>query len=190
MAKMHGALLVVIADIDGARVAFAIENGFAHAGYEVPLTRGNGIDKELAIARAIAKDLGEVLETNGAASREADAVFDCTGVPSCVQTAIYAARPGGRVLLVGMGNPVYTLPVSAAALREVDLLGVFRYADTYPEGIELISRLDGKTPDFSKLITHRYRGLEEVEQAFDTAGRTKDMAGKLVLKVILDMEDR
>ena len=42
-------------------------------------------------------------------------------------------------MLIGMGNPIQTLPVSAAALREVDLVGVFRYANTYKDAIELVA---------------------------------------------------
>lgn len=38
-------------------------------------------------------------------------------------------RGGGKVILVEMGTPIQTLPVSATALREVDLVGVWRYAD-------------------------------------------------------------
>lgn len=88
-----------------------------------------------------------------------------------------------------MGTPVYSLPVSAAALREIDLLGVFRYANTYPEGIELLSNQNAGSPDLSRLITHRYKGLVNAEKAFQMAGRTKDDSGRLVLKVMIDMDE-
>ncbi len=92
-------------------------------------------------------------------------------------------------MLIGMGIPIQTLPISAAALREVDIVGVFRYANTYGEGIEIVSRQDANMPDFSKLITHRYKGLTGIAKAFDTACRTKDEAGNLVLKVMVEMND-
>ena len=88
-----------------------------------------------------------------------------------------------------MGHPIYTLPVSAAALREVDLVGSFRYANTYPDGIDILSKRDGNDPDFSKLITHRYRGLDSVNDAFEMAGRMKDDSGNLVLKVMVEVLD-
>lgn len=91
-------------------------------------------------------------------------------------------------MLVGMGHPIQTLPLGAAALREVDIVGVFRYANTYAESIEIVQAgmksPDG--PDFSKLVTHRYKGLEEAVKAFEMAGKTKDAEGKLVLKVVID----
>ena len=86
-------------------------------------------------------------------------------------------------MLIGMGNPIQTIPISAAALREVDLIGVFRYANTYPEGITIIQKI----PEISKLITHRYVGLEKVQKAFELAGRTVDEKGKLVLKVVVEL---
>lgn len=92
-------------------------------------------------------------------------------------------------MLIGMGTPVMTLPLSAAALREIDIRGVFRYADTYPEGIKIVSQKDANTPDFSKLVTHRFKGLENIDKAFQMAGKTKDDAGNLVLKVVIEMND-
>lgn len=92
-------------------------------------------------------------------------------------------------MLIGMGTPVQTLPISAAALREVDLVGVFRYANTYPTGIEVVSKKAPDYPDFSKLVTHRYKGLESAVKAFEMAGKTKDESGKLVLKVVIETVD-
>lgn len=90
------------------------------------------------------------------------------------------------MLLIGMGTPIQTLPISAAALREVDILGVFRYANTYPTGIEVVSKSGPDYPNFPALVTHRYSGLESAVEAFDMAGRTKDDSGKLVIKVVLE----
>ncbi len=88
-----------------------------------------------------------------------------------------------------MGTPIQTLPISAAALREVDILGVFRYANTYPTGIRIIGAKDKgpEYPDFGALVTHRFEGLENAERAFEMAGNTKDSEGKLVMKVVLEM---
>jgi L-iditol 2-dehydrogenase len=70
----------------------------------------------------------------------------------------------------------------------VDLVGVFRYADTYPESIGLILQAmrSAEGPDFSKLITHRFPGLQHAEEAFEVAGRTKDAEGQLVIKVVIE----
>ena len=89
-------------------------------------------------------------------------------------------------MLIGMGIPIQTLAMSAAALREVDIVGVFRYANTYPEGIEIATSTSPSAPDLSKLVTHRYRGLENAADAFNMAAKTKDDDGKLVLKVVIE----
>ncbi|PSN61261.1 sorbitol dehydrogenase-like protein [Corynespora cassiicola Philippines] len=186
MAKIAGAGTVVIADIDAGRVDFAVANKFAHRGFTVPMKRGATIEENLDIAKETAAAIGEVKKDSGAVVGEVDAVFECTGVPSCVQAAIYATRPGGKVLLIGMGTPIQTLPISAAALREVDIVGVFRYANTYPTGVEIVSKTGPDYPDFSKLVTHRFKGLESQVEAFEMAGKTKDDNGNLVIKVVLE----
>jgi L-iditol 2-dehydrogenase len=90
-----------------------------------------------------------------------------------------------------MGSPIQTLPISAAALREIDLVGVFRYCNAYPAAIEMLSLKPGVNesgiyvPDFSKLVTHRVEGLKNVEKAFELAGKTKDEKEGLVMKVMV-----
>jgi L-iditol 2-dehydrogenase len=91
-------------------------------------------------------------------------------------------------MLAGMGHPTQTISLGAAALREVDIVGVFRYANTYAESIEIVqaNQKSSDGPDFSKLVTHRFKGLEDVVEAFEMAGKTKDVDGKLVLKIVID----
>ena len=90
-------------------------------------------------------------------------------------------------MIIGMGTPILTLPMSAAALREVDLVGVFRYANTYPKAIEMLSNKPKGLPDLAKLITQRYKGMDKISDAFGMAGKVKDDEGNLVIKVVVDM---
>lgn len=188
MAKVAGSSHVVITDIQQERVKFATQHGFAHEGFTVPAKKGQNIDEKLQIAKETAALATEKIRNGTGSAAGFDVALECTGVEACTQAAIYAARPGGKVVVVGMGNPVQTLPISAAALREVDILGTFRYTNTYPQAIELVSGHDPLLPDLEKLVTHRFRGLD-VERAFEMAAETKDENGNLVLKVVVESDD-
>ncbi|CAD6564936.1 MAG: hypothetical protein ASARMPREDX12_004511 [Alectoria sarmentosa] len=185
MAKVAGSSNVVVADIQQERVKFATHYGFAHEGFTVPAKRGENIEEKLQIAKETAASAIEKLLNGTGSTGGFDVVLECTGVEACTQAAIYATRPGGKVMIVGMGNPVQTLPISAAALREVDILGTFRYANTYSEAVELVSGNNPLLPDLGKLVTHRFSGLDNVERAFEMAAKTMDEDGNLVLKVIV-----
>ena len=178
MAKHNGAKRVIIADIQAERVSFAVSHKFADASILVPMKRFEKIEEKLAFAKEVAE---LVREQNGGA--DVDAEFECTGVESCLQAAIYSTRPGGRIMMVGMGTPIQTLPISAAALREVDLVGVFRYASTYQEAIQVVEKL----PQLASLITQTFKGFERIPEAFAMAGRVSDDKGELVLKVVVDL---
>lgn len=79
---------VVICDIDAGRTEFAIRNGFADKRFVVPMKRGSTIEDKLTIARETAKlAVVSAEETNEFLGF--DAVFECTGVEACLQTAIY-----------------------------------------------------------------------------------------------------
>lgn len=106
-----------------------------------------------------------------------------------MQTAIYSTKPGGKVIMVGMGTPIQTLPLSAAHLREVDILGVFRYANTYPTGIRMLgaSGKKGGLPSLDNMVTHRFKGLGNAKLAFELAGKTMDEHGDLILKVVIEV---
>jgi len=90
-------------------------------------------------------------------------------------------------MLVGMGTPNHTLPLSEAGAREVDLMPTWRYAHCYEEAIKLMTKaVEGSfTPDIRKIITHHFTGLESVQEAFSLAGTPRDADGKLVIKVVI-----
>ncbi|KAH7309144.1 chaperonin 10-like protein [Stachybotrys elegans] len=185
MCKANGAKTVVIGDIQQGRIDFAVANGFADASILVPMARPETVEDKLAYAQQVAA-MARDAQVEGRTVGEFHAVYECTGVETCVQTAIYATKPGGKVMLIGMGTPILTLPMSAAALREVDLVGVFRYANTYAKAIELLSNRPASMPDLSTLVTQRFRGMDQISEAFTTAAKVADEEGKLVIKVIVD----
>ncbi|PWN54073.1 GroES-like protein [Violaceomyces palustris] len=140
-----------------------------------------------------------------------DVTFECTGVPSCVQMGIFATRPGGKEVLIGMGTPIQTLPIGAAALREVDILGVFRYASTYPVALGMLAggalracgggrhagtssnaqdQQEGKAQGrkmggIENLVSHKYPLTKAIE-AFETLTKGKDAeTGRGVVKVFI-----
>lgn len=97
---------------------------------------------------------------------EVDAFIDATGAPSAVRAGIYAVRPAGKVILVGLGADDVEIPISVIQNREIWLSGVFRYANTWPLAIELVST--GKV-NLDDLVTAKF-GLSDAEHAL-TIGR-------------------
>ncbi|CAI6089759.1 unnamed protein product [Clonostachys chloroleuca] len=216
MARQAGCTSVTITDIDPGRVNYALSKGFATSGHVVPRningSRGSsGISTPDGImtpassftssgpfdqAKGIAAEiLNESNVGNGFTLEEDedgfDVSFECTGKEVCMHTSLYATKAGGKVVMVGMGTPVQTLPLSVAHLREIDIVGVFRYANTYATGIRLLCSSNKKglgwtLPNLGDMVTHRFKGLSEASKAFELASRTSDDDGKLVIKVVIE----
>ncbi|PON69925.1 Alcohol dehydrogenase superfamily, zinc-type [Parasponia andersonii] len=112
----------------------------------------------------------EVEEIQNAMGSGIDVSFDCVGYNKTMSTALNATRSGGKACLIGLAQSEMTVPITPAAAREVDIIGIFRYRNTWPLCIELLRT--GKI-DVKPLITHRFGfSQKEVEDAFETsAGR-------------------
>ena len=92
-----------------------------------------------------------------------DAFVDASGAPPAIRAGIPAVRPGGRIVLVGMGADDLELPVSLIQARELVLTGVFRYANTWPTAIALAA--DGRV-DLDGMVTGRFP-LDRAEDALN-----------------------
>ena len=139
VARAFGASEVYVTDIDASRREFALAHGATHA-----------LDPR----------------TDAVEGLEVDAFVDASGVAQAVRAGILAVRPAGRVILVGLGADDIELPVSFLQNREIWLSGVFRYANTWPLAIDLVST--GRV-DLDALVTGRFP-LSEAEGAL-TSGR-------------------
>ena len=96
------------------------------------------------------------------------AAFDVVGSAAAVEIAVGAARPGGRVVLVGIpDDDRTTFPAALARRKGLTLLVSRRMAEVYPRAIELVA--DGAV-DVRSIATHRY-ALDAAAEAFDTARR-------------------
>ena len=97
-AQVEGCKDIVMVDIDKDRLQFALENGFAHATYEVKPQSGATLEEKKAIARETAKSIGEVKWRDGEMVGQVQRTFECTGVESCLQASIYVSRPSRSIL--------------------------------------------------------------------------------------------
>jgi L-iditol 2-dehydrogenase len=159
-ARAFGASSVCITDINEKRLTLAKELGATHT---LLIKKGDS-------AETLASEVGRLM---GAPPQ---ITIECSGAESSIQLAILATRSGGTLVLVGLGPIEVKVPLVNAAVREVDIRGVFRYKNCYPLALSLIA---DKKVDVKPLVTHRFE-LEQTLEAFQTA------AGGEAIKVIIN----
>ncbi|HUS47421.1 MAG TPA: alcohol dehydrogenase catalytic domain-containing protein [Phycisphaerae bacterium] len=109
-----------------------------------------------------------------------DVVFECAGEQSTLDEAVALARPGGKVMMLGIPE-VDRVSVEVAAVRrkEVTLQPVRRQSRCVEDAIGMIA--SGKA-DVRAMVTHRY-GLDQTQQAFETIADYRDNAVKAMIHV-------
>lgn len=149
VAKAYGAATIVSVDINDERLEFAKRYAATH------LFRSQKTSTEDNAQRMIEEcQLG----------LGADIVIDATGAEPCIQTGIYAVRPGGTYVQGGMGKTNITFPIGIACSKEITLKGSFRYGpDDYKLAVDLVA--SGQV-DVKALITGQV-DFEDARKAFD-----------------------
>uniref|UniRef100_A0A0N5APX8 Sorbitol dehydrogenase n=1 Tax=Syphacia muris TaxID=451379 RepID=A0A0N5APX8_9BILA len=110
---------------------------------------------------------------------EPEISLECSGASACIETGLLATKPGGLLMLVGLGNTRDEIPIIEAAIREVDVRGILRYENCYPTALELVS---SGAVNLDKLTTTHYK-LEKAEEAFQ-----RFLKGD-VIKVFIDVDE-
>ncbi|KGB75142.2 xylitol dehydrogenase [Cryptococcus deuterogattii R265] len=181
LARASGCTSVVAVDIEQGKLDFAAQQGWTTSTFCLPRgPRVSGVEALEAAGKAWeALKASDAVQSVEGLEDGFDAVFECTGVESCMQMAPMAAAIGTKVLFVGMGTKVLALPCGPSLLSEVDLIGVFRYCNTYPDALALLA--SGKLGDVSKMASHYY-SLDQAVEAFEDLKRGRDKDGRTVIK--------
>ncbi|XP_059558554.1 sorbitol dehydrogenase [Myotis daubentonii] len=159
VAKAMGAAQVVVTDLSASRLAKAKE-----AGADFVLQITNESPQEIAS------------KVEGLLGCKPEVTIECTGAEAAIQAGIYATCPGGTLMLVGLGSEMVNVPLVHAAIREVDIKGVFRYCNTWPMAISMLA---SKSVNVKSLVTHRFP-LEKALEAFETS--KKGLGLKVMIK--------
>jgi L-gulonate 5-dehydrogenase len=111
-----------------------------------------------------------------------EVVFEATGVPELVQTAVRLVAQAGRVVVVGLSAQEAPLRVGDLAFREIDVLGVSCCnGEEFAEAAALVAR---RGDALAGLVTHEF-ALDEAPAAIDYAIRHPAE----VMKAMIRLED-
>jgi L-idonate 5-dehydrogenase len=150
-----GLLLAVVARYAGAR-EIAITD-MVRAPLEVALHLG--ADRAINVA-GTPNALREICNQIGGF----DAVFEASGAPPALIDCVESAKPGSRIVQVGMLSSA-TVPLGRLIARELELVGTFRFHDEFGQAVELLER--GRI-QVDALITERLP-LARAKEGFDLA---------------------
>ncbi|MNO19970.1 Sorbitol dehydrogenase [compost metagenome] len=105
-------------------------------------------------------------------------VIESSGNGHAIADSFSAVNRGGRVVLVGM-PAASEIPVDINTIidGEIDVYGLFRYANTYPSAIHALSKSD---IDVEHVITHKY-ALKDIKEAVEVARTDKETSIKVMI---------
>jgi len=111
--------------------------------------------------------------------RKADLAIETAGNGKAAQASLQAVRRGGRVVLVGLPQEEATpLNIPYIVDNEIDIRGVFRYHNTYPTGVAVMS---AENLNLDPIVTDRMT-LDETPKAFEKAIKEKHSTLKIVIE--------
>lgn len=159
--KAHGVLETYVTDIIDYRLNYAKKFG---ANVVINPKKENVVEKVLE-------------STNG---EGVDVVIEAAGSVSAIQQAFDIVKPGGRIVAVGIyPSMAFQVPFGEVLTKELDVRGVWRYANVYPTAIRCVS---SKKVDVKSLITHRF-SLDRILDGFET--QIKKIGEPMKIQIII-----
>ncbi|XP_023247236.1 sorbitol dehydrogenase-like [Copidosoma floridanum] len=113
VAKARGASTVIIADLNESRINLAKQLGA----------------DDVYLVKKESEENKNVEQICRLFDEKPSITIDACGFESSIRLAIQVTKTGGKAVIVGMGANEVKLPLINALCREVDILGVFRYAN-------------------------------------------------------------
>ncbi|MEI7027249.1 NAD(P)-dependent alcohol dehydrogenase [Paenibacillus sp. y28] len=158
-AKSFGASRIIVTDLEQVRLDAAARLGATHT---------INVREEDANER--------IRQITGGVG--VDTAWETAGNPRALQSALYSIRRGGKLAIVGLpAQDEIPLNVPFIADNEIDIYGIFRYANTYPSGIEFLA---SGLIDTKSLITDRYP-LAQTQAAMERAIHNKSGSLKVMV---------
>ena len=155
----------------------SLQTALAFGATQVVVSDVNPARLELARELGATRTVDARTEDLAGLDRRPEVLLECSGSPRATVDGLRALAPAGRAVLVGMGGDELPLPLSVVQEREIELHGTFRYANTWPTAIELVS---SGAVDLDRLVTGTYR-LDQAAEAM-TVGRRDASAVKAVVR--------
>ena len=120
----------------------------------------------------------KVMDLTG--GKGAKVVFEAAGVQTTVEQSVELVQKGGRVVFVGQPmEDVIPLNMTKVIRGELNMKGLLRYANVYPQAIELISK---GLVDLGSMITHDFP-LLHIKEALEFSINRKDISIKTLVRV-------
>jgi L-iditol 2-dehydrogenase len=157
--KSFGVSTIIVADMEEIRLQAAVKLGATHT------IQVKDIDPAEEVRRI----------TSGVG---ADAAFETAGNEHALRAAVMSVKRGGKCALVGLPpKPEASLYIPYIVDNEIQIQGIFRYANTYPLGIKFLSAGEIQ---LQPLITDKYT-LEQTAEALERARTNKSGSLKVMV---------
>ena len=158
-ARAAGATDIVLTDVVDEKLAFAREQG-----------------ADLAVN--VAEDDLEAAVDEYTDGVGVDVVVEASGAVSSIESTLDVVCRGATVVLVGLASEA-TVPFDVLEIidNELDVLGSFRYKDTYPAAIDLLA---DDVVDVEGIVEFE-SSLEEIDDAFQQAMDPNVVKGMITL---------
>lgn len=158
-AKAFGAATIIVTDLEPFRLDAAKKLGATHV---INIREQDALHEIKSI-------------TNG---RGVDVAWETAGNPAALQSALTSVCRGGKLAIVGLpAQNEIPLDIPFIADNEIDIYGIFRYANTYPKGINFLA---SGIVDTSHLVTDRY-SLADTHEAMERALNFKNECLKIMV---------
>lgn len=158
-AKAFGASEIYVTDLEQNRLDAAIGLGATHA---INIREQDPVET-----------ISQLTSGKGV-----DVAFETAGNPKALQSALASLGRGGKLSIVGLPmQDEIPLNIPFIADREIDIFGIFRYVNTYPQGIAFLS--SGISP-VKNIITDRYM-LDQTYEAMERARTNKSGSLKVMV---------